>query len=282
MLVMFVLLTCSLLGLLTVHFLKNMSIQYSQISSYYKTYYLAQAGIETALTQLQHRGLWFSEIIDANNPIIRENIHQPQSTFSFEVRGKSNFLSTSLLDSGNCDTPFILAPGKSFVLPLFVDTFSWTIVQSLNSAFVNQNLGDRLALLKPITTNFSQSTVSLGLLLADSTGMYQNGMYFATGFDWNDAFFKSFSDSASSVLWKLEDSRLQNWKADAKFSPYLLIANRDSYPIRFCLHLPQEQPLPTQQYLIQSFGVYWTTKLWLEATYKQPIPSFLIDSSFGN
>lgn len=63
LLVLFVLLACSLLGLLTVHFLKNMSTQYNQITSYYKSYYLAQAGIETALTQLQHRGLGFSENI---------------------------------------------------------------------------------------------------------------------------------------------------------------------------------------------------------------------------
>jgi hypothetical protein len=40
-----------------------MSTQYSQITSYYKSYYLAKAGVETALTQLQTRGLGFSESI---------------------------------------------------------------------------------------------------------------------------------------------------------------------------------------------------------------------------
>jgi hypothetical protein len=50
--------------------------------------------------------------------------------------------------------------------------------------------------------------------------------------------------------------------------------------VQFCLKLPNWKTLPTQQYLIQSFGMFGTSKLWLEATYKQPIPSFLIDSSF--
>ena len=139
MLVMFVLLTCSLLGLLTVHFLKNMSTQYSQITAYYKTYYLAQAGIETALTQLQHRGLGFSETISSDSDFIRQNIVQAQSSLSFEIIGKSNFLSKSLLGSGNCDSPYVLFSGQSFVLPLFVDGFSGSIVDSLSVPLINHN-----------------------------------------------------------------------------------------------------------------------------------------------
>jgi uncharacterized sporulation protein YeaH/YhbH (DUF444 family) len=87
--------------------------------------------------------------------------------------------------------------------------------------------------------------------------------------------------SASSALGLLEDSRLKQWQTDTKFSPYFIIANKDNRDISFCLTLPSGSMLPTQTYLIQSFGSYWTTKLWLEATYKQPLPSFLIDSSLG-
>lgn len=282
LLVLFVLLTCSLLGLLTVHFLKNMSTQYNQILSYYKWYYLAQAGIETALTQLQHRGLGFSETIDSNNPLVAQNINQPLSSFSVEVRGSSNFLSTSLNDSGSCDSPFTLAPWKSLVLPLFVDAFSGTVTQSFVSPFANKNLGTTLALLKPVSKNLRWGPVNFGLLIADATGMYQNGIYFSSGFSWNESFFKDFGSSASRGLWALEDSRLQQWQTDSKFSPYFIIANKDSRDITFCLTLPQGSVLPTQQYLIQSFGLYWATKLWLEATYRQPLPSFLIDSSFAN
>ena len=99
LLVLFVLLTCSLLGLLTVHFLRNMSAQYDQVLSYYKGYYLAQAGVETAITQLQHRGLGFSETINSGNALIHQNINQPKSSFAFQIIGRSNFLSASLLDS---------------------------------------------------------------------------------------------------------------------------------------------------------------------------------------
>jgi len=153
MLVLFVLLTCSLLGLLTVHFLKNMSTQYSQIMAYYKSYYLAQAGIETALTQLQHRGLGFSESIQNTDTIVRENITQPQSSLSFEVIGKSHFLSKSLFDSGDCTSPYVLSPGQSFVLPLFVDAFSGSISDSLVSNFVNYNASSLLASLQIVPKN---------------------------------------------------------------------------------------------------------------------------------
>jgi len=280
LLVLFVLLTCSLLGLLTVHFLRNMATQYDQILSYYKGYYLAQAGVETALTQLQYRGLWFSESIDSSNALVRQNIHQPQSSFSFQVIWRSNFLSNSLLDSWACQSPFVLKPGKSLVIPLFVDTFTWTLTQSFAAPFANQNLWNTLALLKPIAK--TSGPVNFGLLIADTTGMYENGIFFSSGFSWNESFFKDFSSAASHGLWALEDTRLQQWQADPNFSPYFVIANKDSHDVSFCLTLPQGSVLPTQQYLIQSFGLYWTTKLWLEATYKQPLPSFLIDSSFGN
>ena len=282
MLVMFVLLACSLLGLLSVYFLRNMATQYDQIMSYYKTYYLAQAGIETALVQLHHRGLWYSETIDATHPLIIQNINQPKSSFSFTIRGESNFLSKSLLDSGSCLSPFILHSGQSLILPLFVDGFTWSIIKSLYAWLVNQNLWTMLPLLQPVSDWLVPWTVNMWILLADSTGLYENGMYFSSGTDWNQNFFSSFSQSADRVLSKLEDIRLQNnnWQTDKNFSPYLIIANKDFRTVKFCLQLPNGKMLPTQQYLIQSFGMFGTSKLWLEATYKQPIPSFLIDSSF--
>lgn len=281
LLVLFVLLTCSLLGLLTVHFLKNMSTQYGQITAYYKTYYLAQAGIETALTQLQHRGLGFSESIKNSDAIVRENITQPQSSFSFNVIWASNFLSKSLLDSGSCSSPFILASGQSLVLPLFLDNFTGSISESLYWSLGNDNLSNMLPRLKFSNSKIG-ANINLGLLIADSTGVYENWIYFSSGSSLDESLFVDFSESASRTLSQLEDSRLNNWQTNSTLFPYLIIANKDNRAITFCLDLPQGSVLPTQQYLIQSFGSYWTTKLWLEATYKQPLPSFLIDSSFGN
>ncbi len=259
-----------------------MATQYDQIMSYYKTYYLAQAGIETALVQLHHRGLWYSETIDATHPLIIQNINQPKSSFSFTIRGESSFLSKSLLDSGSCSSPFVLHSGQSLILPLFVDGFTWSIAKSLSAWLVNYNLWTTLSLLQPVSDWLIPWTVNMWLLLADSTGLYENGIYFSSGTDWDQNFFSSFSQSADRVLSKLEDIRLQNnnWQIDKNFSPYLIIANKDFRTVKFCLQLPNGKMLPTQQYLIQSFGMFGRSKLWLEATYKQPIPSFLIDSSF--
>lgn len=280
MLVMFVLLACSLLGLLTVHFLKNMFTQYGQILSYYKTYYLAKAGIETALTQLQHRGLGFSESVSSLDSLVRDNIKEPQSSFSFSIVGKSNFLSTSLLDSGSCKSPFTLLSGQSLIIPLFIDNFTGTVLQSIKTPLRNQNLGTSLAFLSFVKQNLLNWPVNLGLLIASADGMYQNWIYFTGGgLNWDNSFFKRFSNSASSALGALEDIVLSARQTQNTLSPYLIIANRDFTPLSFCLELPQSSSLPTQQYLIQSLWYFWSTKLWLDATYRQPIPSFLINSS---
>ena len=279
LLVMFVLVACSLLGLLTVHFLKNMSTQYSQIVSYYKSYYLAKAGMETALTQLQHRWLGFSETVDSSSHLVSENIHQSQSSFSFSVLGKSSFLSMSLLDSGTCAHPFVVWSGQTLVVPLFIDWFVGSLSDSLIQTPDLQNLWTLLSQLVPVYTS-APGPVNLWLLLSDGNGLYPNGMYFSQLTTWTKEWFKQFSSAATSALGALDDVKLNTWQSHKAFTPYLVIANKDRLSAKFCLRLPDGQALPTQHYLIQSFGTYGSTTLNLEATYKQPMPSFLVDSSF--
>ena len=62
-LVIFILLASSLLGILSMNFVQQMMKQSAVIHSYYKAYYLSKAGIELGLTQIKHRGIGFNYTI---------------------------------------------------------------------------------------------------------------------------------------------------------------------------------------------------------------------------
>jgi hypothetical protein len=85
-LVIFVLLASSLLGVLAMNFVQSMQKQSATVYNSYQSYYLAKAGIELGLSELGHRGIGFEQI------------------FSDEV-----FLSGNFLCAGRCVLSFGLS-----------------------------------------------------------------------------------------------------------------------------------------------------------------------------
>ena len=65
---------------------------------------------------------------------------------------------------------------------------------------------------------------------------------------------------------------------DFPYPLYLMISSLDETPLHFCLSVPGV--LPTQQYYLKSFGSYREQSIGLEATYRQPIPDFLMNTYY--
>jgi hypothetical protein len=65
-----------------------------------------------------------------------------------------------------------------------------------------------------------------------------------------------------------------------KFKNYLILANTNPETISFCIN--SEIPLPTDNFHITSNGMYHGQTIGLELIYRQPIPSFLMNSVLGN
>ncbi len=279
LMVLFILIACSLLGLLTVHFIKNMFVQYSQVASYYKTYYLSKAGIELALTQVKWRGLWFSYGVWSGDDVVLQNfIFSWSQGFESTLSGRSSLLSTDVW-STTCTSPFVIWSWKTLMIPLFFDNYEWSIVESFGTGISYTN---KSALLGQFTLLENQSpwTVSLGFLVTLWNELYQNGIVFMTGmFEWN--IFEQFNNKIDGVFSSLEDFPLLSWKTSNDFQNYLVIANTSDHEFSFCLQLPEGESLPLQQYGIKSLGAAGWQKLGLEAIYKQPVPSYLIETSLG-
>jgi hypothetical protein len=70
---MFVLLASSLIGILTINFVQQMVANTSRINAYYKSYYLAKAGIELGLTEIKSRGIGFEINHSSGADIIKQN-----------------------------------------------------------------------------------------------------------------------------------------------------------------------------------------------------------------
>jgi len=62
-LVIFVLLASSLLGILSMNFVQQMMKQSAVVHNYYKAYYLSKAGLEISLAQVASRDIGFEYII---------------------------------------------------------------------------------------------------------------------------------------------------------------------------------------------------------------------------
>lgn len=280
LMVLFILLACSLLGLLTLHFVENMFAQSAQIFGYYKSYYLSKAGVELSLTQLKNRGVWFSLQIDSGYDIVRENFVS-SGTYFFEssIVGRSSLLSRSVVQMSWCEIPFVLSTGESLVVPVFFDNFTGSIFDSFQPSIVYKNAGYLLQDTEVIGTDH-QGLVSVGILVSSGTDLYQTGVYFTTWDFGTPRFFNGFSSKVQGVFASLEDFELLDWKNNTALQNYLVVANKSDHKLSFCLAI-QGWQLPTEQYLIKSFGMYGNQKIGLEAVYKQPIPSYLIESSLG-
>jgi hypothetical protein len=124
-LVIFVLLASSLLGILSMNFVQQMMKQSATVHNYYKAYYLAKAGLELSLAQVTSRGVGFEYTISNEDAIVSGNFFSgfDQSIYSLstQISGMSMMLSKNFWQSTGCDTPYILAPGDTTIVPLFRD-----------------------------------------------------------------------------------------------------------------------------------------------------------------
>jgi len=277
-LVIFVLLACSLFGLLTVHYVRHMFVQYTQVLSYYKSYYLAKAGIELSLSQIQHRWIWFSSSLGPKDSLVYQNFSSSWLYyFDSLIIWKSSLLSSDFSQKTWCFHPFVLSSWMSLIVPLFFDNFSWSVYESFTTLPVYTNKWSFLEQIS-LQNNNNPWLISFGILVASWAELYPSGMFFMTGVMEGETFFSDLDKKIVSVFSSLEDRDLMDWKAHLWFQNYLIFANTSSHEISFCLQLPSDEKLPMQEYVIRSTGVFGNQKLSLEAVYKQPLPSFAVDS----
>ncbi len=293
-LVIFVLLASSLLGILSMNFVQQMMKQSAVVNSYYKTYYLSKAWIELGLSQIKYRGVGFDFIIHTGDDIALDNfLCGPNCNLSMSTSGTASLLSKNFRQGSGCEFPYTVTGGESLIVPLFRDMYSGNTTQSFQSWIHYQNLADLFKNDKITIQNISSpDSATFGLLILSGEDLYDNGVFFRS---WSldtislTEFRTAFETYMAGVNQNFANSYGLPRLIENGFKMYLMISNTSSTEQSFCLQTisnPLETlgVLPTDSFFIQSQASYNNQKVALDASYAQPIPSFLFNtySSYTN
>lgn len=270
-LVIFVLLASSLLGVLAMNFIQSMMKQSATVYNYYQSYYLAKAWTELALAELGHRGVGFEQTFSDPNFLTGNFLCAGRCSMSFGLSWTSTNLSQQFWTDELCQSPFSLTKWASLILPVFRDTSDHDLPGNFASGVTYINLFPILDTLQLVVKAWSQKTITFGLLILSWEELASNGIFFRTG-SLSDPDLSAFIDDATAYVVK---QSIHYTKPDLSERFFFMISNSSSSNISFCL--TAQKPLPTQQYYIKSRWTYDRQKLGLEAVYKQPIPDFLLN-----
>lgn len=270
-LVIFILLASSLLGVLAMNFVQSMMKQSATVYNYYQSYYLAKAWVELSLAELGHRGLGFEQTFSDPSFLSGNFLCAGRCSFSFGLSWTSTNLSQQFRTNETCQSPFVLSGGASLIIPLFKDKWVASLDEWFTLPIGYQNLYGALA--SATVETQSLDPVTFGIVVLSGEELAGNGIFFQTGIlkEWP----RLFLDSFGAYFWNLSSITNLSNENILPYRFYFLISNHASDQISFCLSA--QQPLPTQQYYIKSQWVYDHQTLWLEAISKQPIPDFLIN-----
>jgi len=277
-LIILVLVACSLMWILTMNFLRNLINYTDDTYSYYKSYYIAKAWLELALTEIDNTQVWFNHAIFDTTPINSNNFSCSWCYFQSQVLWRSATISNGFWQTTWCydEIALSLLPSESITLPLFYDKSS-----SFYNIFIEENY----------TKNISDSLT--GLVIIPIGTYYWSELNLWVVFEnwgntsWDYLFMKwmpmyptdyLFSNYVNAFNAKYHDDSIwtDNWL------PYLVISNPNDFEVRFCLWnknwlSPEKiQDWPATKYFIISRGEYNWRTVWLQAIYAQPIPSFFI------
>lgn len=288
-LVIFVLLASSLLGILSMNFVQQMMKQSAIVHSYYKSYYLAKAWLELGLTAIQTRGPWFDYVVNTWDAIIQDNFFSGYNySLSLSISWTASLLAPHFWQGSGCENPYMLSGGDSIIVPLFRDVTEETFWSLFTTGIAYQNLADLLGKIN-FLPSITYGDVTYWILVLSGDDLSQNGVFFQTGTlqkGLND-FIQSFDTYLKTVddfdLYGNESyvyTRYQNQQLTQNgFRMYLMISNRSDEVESFCIDIVEPNSvLPTDTFLLQSHAVYANQHIVLDALYAQPIPGFLFST----
>jgi Tfp pilus assembly protein PilV len=121
MLVLFVLLTASVLGLLMLQYTKSMFESTIDVYQYNRAYYLGQAGLEAGLAGTATQQIGYENTYQADQTVRDCNPIDCESTGDIVARAAMIGNTADDIDSCTDEHAFYLSGGESVAFPLFYD-----------------------------------------------------------------------------------------------------------------------------------------------------------------
>ncbi len=286
-LVIFVLLISGLIWVLTMNFIKQMLWYTNDIYSYHKSYYYANAWLELALVEIDNAGIWFSNNVWSGDDIFVDNFECINCDFSLNIEGKTQYLSDRFWLNDECseDNSFVLQSGWSLVLPLFTqeEISSNADLFELDEISYNRELLEYTDEFKFINTAvFWWQRFNVWLFILSGSDI-QKDLLFIESLDGSDDMISTYFDDYINYYTQTVFDELIN---NENYLMYLVISNINEDLASFCIHM-EEVPmpignkviyLPTANFFVNSLGSIGDKSVWLQAIYRQPVPSFLVNS----
>jgi len=274
--VILILLACSLMGILTVVFLKSLITYTDDTYSYHKSYYIAKAWLELALTEIDNSAMWFSHTIETGDLINANNFECVWCYFTSRILWRSWLISNNFWEDTECteSSALVLEQWQSLTIPMFYDDTS-NFNEILSDVYEIKQLWraqeERYSL---NLINYGDSSDILDVwVVFQSWGLEWDISWeylYMTGISMNEAnFFRTYFNAFDNIT-----GYLDVWSR--AYYPYIIISNRNENEVKFCVSHPNSS-WPTTKYFISSLWEYMWKTVGLQAIYAQPTPSFFIN-----
>ena len=248
---LFITIVVGLIGLIVTKYIFNLIKVSSENLKYYKSYYLAYAGIETELLKIAWHGIWFEDRILSWSDTIKKNF-TGSMYFESKIKSLSKYVSSnpnSLIDDSinycaDYKNWISLGTWEWFLMPLFYDkNTSEAKLTWINYELVNASLAD-------INLNYSWALVAWF--------QQNNENKKLVNLAWNDS--KTLFDLFGGI----------SYSVDTK--PFISIWAKS--PVSFCIN----SNFPIVDYIsyIQSKGSYFDRVVYLKVIKKHKWANFTI------
>lgn len=307
LIMIFVLLIGSILGLMSTTMLQSMINDTGLLRETYQSYYNAKAGLELGNLAVARYDYGYSDHLTGSSPIILHNLLSWQgedASLDLTITSHSavgNDLVSVLLGSAGkvdlCDSSnaITLIPWWSWIMPLYADNRTLLGGQTSREYYSNM-MGEwfTLSITTPPQSNLAQ-TISYGVVL----GVGVQRLYDAQASDkqqtlaskWtladiinNEKVQKFFIPSSTAIGSYTPDQSLlsllsspQTFDGSGDYFNYFTLTNTSNDDMQICLQLaPRPQGYTTDTSLVTSIGRYKNTSLWLQSTITEWLSSFVL------
>lgn len=275
-LVLFLLVVSSLIGLMTISFIKQMIVYTASITQYYQSYYLANAWLELLLTKVKYRGLGYQEQLTSGDALVSLNgFRCPANNCAIQwsIVAMNTELSAQPLQNTSCsaDTAYVMKPGGSIIIPLFRDDGPSSTLRKSQQSFTNIYVNPSFQF---EFVGWVPSRIGLGFGLGSGA---------ASQLTEDDTMYLIASGTTNYDL-TLNEFISQKFKF-SEFDNFLVINNPlwsgsvDS-DVLFCLR-SQGEALPTSTVLITALGQIGDRQVGIQAIKNVWLPDFLFQTYIG-
>lgn len=278
-LVIFMLITASVIGLLVMWYVRNMLTFSNNFFSYNKAYYLAEGWIELQLTKAQQRGIGYQDDVDlseyypciAGNKWVAQWSSLCQSTAGLVAQGD---LLTRSFDALSCSeaTAYSIQWGDAIGFPLFVEDAPSNIFDEQKNY---TDLFDSFSMDIEVPNSSSDKKLGFGIVKLVQDSQWQRDLP-------QEGWFSRVIDGP------YDNQSLT--KADFPFNAddigpglyYFVVFNpqasteTDQEELQFCLSSPKDIALT--QLWARSFATFRGVSVWLEARRTIELPWFVFST----